>query len=60
MESFFGSLKTEIDDGPPFETHQAARNAVFAFIEGFYNRQRLHSAIDYRSPNHRERSAAAA
>jgi hypothetical protein len=29
----------------PFETHQAATNAVFAFIKGFYNRQRLHSAI---------------
>jgi putative transposase len=42
MESFFGSLKTELDDGP-FETRQAARTALFGFLEGFYNRQRLHS-----------------
>jgi transposase InsO family protein len=34
MESFFGSMKTELDDGSRFETHQAAKNAVFAFIEG--------------------------
>jgi putative transposase len=60
MESFFGSLKRELDDGQPFETRQAAKNAVFAFIEGFYNRQRLHSAIGYRSPADMEKIAAAA
>jgi putative transposase len=60
MESFFGSMKCELDDGRPFETRQAARNAVFAFIEGFYNRRRLHSAIGYRSPADMELVAAAA
>ena len=50
MESFFGSIKTELGDDQPFETRQAAKNAVFAFIDGFYNRRRLHSAIDYQSP----------
>jgi transposase InsO family protein len=59
MESFFGSLKTELDDGP-FETRQAARTALFGFLEGFYNRQRLHSAIGYVTPNHKEQIAAAA
>jgi len=59
MESFFGSLKTELDDGP-FETRQAARTALFGFIEGFYNRHRLHSAIGYITPNHKEQIAAAA
>jgi len=39
MESFFSSLKTELDDDP-FETRQAARTAFFGFLEGFYNRQR--------------------
>jgi len=45
MESFFGSIKTELDPRRPFETRQAAKNVVFAFIEGFYNRTRLPSAI---------------
>ena len=38
MESFFGSLKTELEDDGPFPTRQAARTALFGFIEGFYNR----------------------
>ena len=60
MESFFGSMKTELDLRQPFETRLAAKNAVFAFIEGFYNRTRLHSAIGYRSPADMEQNAAAA
>ena len=60
MESFFGRMKTELDDSQPFETRQAAKSAVFAFIEGFYNRWRLHSAIGYRSPTDLEQSAEAA
>jgi putative transposase len=60
MESFFGSLKRELDDSQTLETRQAARNAVFAFIEGFSNRRRLHSAIGYRSPADMENIAAAA
>lgn len=60
MESFFGSMKTELEDGNIFETRQAAKNAIFSFIEGFYNRQRLHSAIGYCSPINKEKLAAAA
>ena len=60
MESFFGSMKTELEDGTTFETRQAAKNAVFSFIEAFYNRQRLHSAIGYCSPIEKEQAAAAA
>ncbi len=60
MESFFGSLKTELDGGGPFETRQAARTALFGFIEGFYNCQRLHSAIGYTTPANKEDLAAAA
>ena len=37
MESFFGSMKTEKDLRQPFETRRDAKNAVFAFLEGFYN-----------------------
>jgi putative transposase len=60
MESFFGSLKTELEDEGPFPTRQAARTALFGFIEGFYNRQRLHSAIGYVTPIRKEQHAAAA
>jgi transposase InsO family protein len=61
MESFFGSLKTELDDGVVvFETHQEARTEIFNFLETFYNRRRLHSAIGYRSPDEWEQIAAAA
>ena len=60
MESFFGSLKTELEEDGPFETRQAARSALFEFIEGFYNRQRLHSAIGYKTPTEMEQLAAAA
>ena len=60
MESFFGSMKTELDNGVVFETRQQARAAIFSFIEAFYNRQRLHSAIGYNSPVVWEQNAAAA
>ena len=60
MESFFGSLKTELEEDGPFPTRQAARSALFAFIEAFYNRTRLHSAIGYKAPTEIEQLAAAA
>ncbi len=50
MESFFSTLRAELTDLERFATRQAARTAVFAFIEVFYNRQRLHSSLGYRSP----------
>jgi putative transposase len=50
MESFFSTLRAELTDLEHFDTRQAARTAVFEFIEVFYNRQRLHSSLDYRSP----------
>jgi len=60
MESFFGSLKTELDGDGPFETRQAARTALFRSIEGWHNRQRLHSSIGYITPTNKELLAAAA
>jgi putative transposase len=50
MESFFSTLRAELTDLERFATRQAARTAVFDFLEVFYNRQRLHSSLDYRSP----------
>jgi putative transposase len=50
MESFFASLKTEHVHQARFRTREAAKAAVFDYIEVFYNRQRLHSALGYRTP----------
>ena len=60
MESFFGSMKTELDDASGYQTRQAARAGLFQFIEGFYNCRRLHSAIGYMTPMQKEQLAAAA
>jgi putative transposase len=50
MESFFASLKTERVHEARFRTRAEAKAAVFEYIEVFYNRQRLHSALGYRTP----------
>lgn len=47
-ESFFGTLKTELDE--PFATRAIAHAKLFDYIEVFYNRQRLHSTLNYMSP----------
>ena len=49
-ESFFSTLKCEWLHHQRFATRQAARTAIFYFIEVFYNRQRLHSTLNYVSP----------
>lgn len=49
-ESFFATLKTELLPERPFPTRQAAKQAVFEYIEVFYNRQRRHSALGYLTP----------
>jgi len=53
-ESFFATLKTECAT-EPFTTQAEARTAIFEYIEVFYNRQRLHSALGYLSPEQFER-----
>lgn len=50
-ESFFGTLKSEHLDGFRFRTRQEAKLEVFNFIEGYYNPRRLHSTLDYQSPD---------
>ena len=59
-ESFFASLECELLDQRSFHTHTEARYAVFAFIEGWYNTHRRHSAIQYHSPIGFERRFACA
>ena len=50
MESFWATLKTECFAGGKPPTRQAARLLIFDYLEGFYNRRRLHSGLGYRSP----------
>lgn len=54
-ESFFATLQCELLDRHVFRTQAEARTAIFAFVEGFYNTQRRHSALGYRSPAEFER-----
>jgi transposase InsO family protein len=49
-ESFWGTLKTELVHHERFATREAARRAIFEYIEVFYNRKRLHSSLGYLSP----------
>ena len=51
MESFFASLKAELVHHRRFDSVAQARAEIFHYIEAFYNRQRLHSTLGYRSPN---------
>lgn len=50
VESFFGSLKTELVHHQRWESLAEARLAVFEWVEVFYNRQRRHSSLGYQSP----------
>jgi transposase InsO family protein len=49
-ESFFASLKNELVYRTVFPTQKHARRAVAEYIEVFYNRIRIHSALDYKAP----------
>ena len=55
MESFFGTLKSECVHHVIYRTRDEARADLFSYIEGFYNRRRLHSALGYLSPEEYER-----
>ena len=50
VESFFATLSKELLIDGIFPTREAARQAVFEFIEIWYNRKRRHSALGYRTP----------
>jgi putative transposase len=54
MESFWSTLKTECVYRGRYQTRQEAHLVVFSYIEGFYNRRRLHSSLGYRSPEEYE------
>jgi transposase InsO family protein len=47
--SFWSTLKLELVYRRAFASHLQARTEIFDYIEGFYNRQRIHSALNYLS-----------
>lgn len=50
VESFFHSLKVELVHHNDYHTRNEARSSLFDYIELFYNRQRMHSYLNYLSP----------
>ena len=58
MESFFGTLKTELVHQREYPDRDAARRDLFAYVEAYYNRRRLHSAIGYITPEQAEAKSA--
>jgi len=59
-ESFFATLKTELLSRRTWATRAEATTAIFDYIEGFYNRRRRHSTLDYLSPtDYEDRNASA-
>jgi putative transposase len=49
-ESFVSTLKAELVSRLEFPSRQAAKTAIFEYLETFYNTRRLHSSLGYRSP----------
>jgi putative transposase len=58
MKSFFHTLKVELVHQRRWATRNEARRDLFAYLEGYYIRLRLHSALNYRTPEQMERVAA--
>jgi len=50
MESFFSRLKSELIHRQTWRSHAEVTLAIFDYVETFYNRQRLHSSLNYQSP----------
>jgi transposase InsO family protein len=50
VESFFGTLKTELVHGKRYRSRLEAKLSIFEYVEVFYNRKRRHSALGYSSP----------
>ena len=50
VESFFATLEWELLDSAPLQSHAGMTRALVQFIDGWYNRERMHSTLEYRSP----------
>jgi putative transposase len=60
VESFFGTLKREHVFHNRYLHRAQARQSIFVYIEQFYNRKRIHSALGYRTPSEMEQFKLAA
>jgi transposase InsO family protein len=58
QESFFHTLKVEYVNDANFQTREEAKSGIFEYIEGFYNIKRLHSGLDYKTPQQKDQEAA--
>ena len=56
IESFHAILKKEEVNHVRYLNYESAQLALFQYIEGWYNRKRIHSSIDYRTPQEMENS----
>ncbi len=56
VESFFGSLKSERIHWRSYQTREEARADIAEYITMFYNSRRLHSYLDYQSPDEFEKN----
>ena len=55
IESFWGRMQTELLNRQKWRTRIELANAIFEYLEIFYNRQRRHSALGYLTPTEYER-----
>jgi len=60
MESFFHSLKVELLYENKYFTRIKTERLIFEYIEVYYNRYRLHSALGYKSPEEYEKQSLVA
>ncbi len=58
MESFFNTLGVELVRQRRWATRNVARRYLFVYIEGYHNRQRIHSVVGYITPEQAERKAS--
>jgi transposase InsO family protein len=54
MESFFATLKKELVHHEDYQTREEAKASIFEYIEIFYNSQRRHSTLGFKSPTEYE------
>ncbi|MFC7246010.1 IS3 family transposase [Catellatospora aurea] len=54
MENFFSTLKIELVYRTSWRTRDEAENAIFAYIDGWYNRERIQKDLDWQSPDEYE------